>query len=438
MITHSATLAANEQIRARIAAGEDIVHLAFGEAGLPVHPALADCLNRSAHRTDYPAVVGDEAARIAAAGYFERRGLPTDAAQVVFAPGSKALLYAVLLAVPGDVVLPQPSWVSYAAQAALAGRDTLLVPIPEHTGGVPDPELLADALDRAERAGRRVGSLILTRPDNPTGTIADDDTVKRVCEVAASHDLVVVSDEIYADLCHDADAAYPTSAATLLPDRAVVTTGLSKRLALGGWRVGVARIPDGLLRSGESRARNERLGERDQGLRAGLTDQLTAIGSEIWSSMAAPMQDVARYAFDEPEELTGYIDQARSLHASVAHAMWQVWTDAGALCRRPQGGFYLYPDLGPFAQRLADRGISTSPDLAAALLDVAQVGVLPGTAFGDEPDRLTARVATSLLYGITTEQRREALASEAPVELPWIRKSLERVRDGLTRLLDTA
>ncbi|MGH3359345.1 MAG: pyridoxal phosphate-dependent aminotransferase, partial [Nocardioidaceae bacterium] len=352
MITHSATLAANEQIRARIAAGEDIIHLAFGEAGLPVHPDLAACLNGSAHRTDYPAVVGDQAAREACAGYFERRGMRTEASQIVLAPGSKALLYATLLAVPGDVVLPKPSWVSYAAQAALAGRGTLSVPIPAHTGGVPDPDLLAEALDRAEREGRRPGSLILTRPDNPTGTIADDETLKQVCEIAASHDLVVISDEIYADLSHDGAAGYPVSAATLIPERTVVTTGLSKRLALGGWRIGVARIPDGPLRN-----------------------ELIGIGSEIWSSMAAPMQDVARYAFDEPEELTSYIDRARRLHSSVAHAMWRVWTDAGAQCREPEGGFYIYPDLGAFADRLASRDIATSPRLAEALLDVGQVGV---------------------------------------------------------------
>lgn len=416
MITHSATLAANERIRTRIAAGEDIVHLAFGEAGLPVHPELTERLAAAAHRTDYPAVVGDESARASVAGYFERRGLRTDPTQILLAPGSKALLYAVLLAVPGDVVLPQPSWVSYAAQAALSGRRAVWVPVPAHTGGVPDPDRLADTLERAEREGRRPGSLILTRPDNPTGTIAPESTLKQVCEVAAAHDLVVISDEIYADVGHD-DTGYPVSAASLLPERTVVTTGLSKRLALGGWRIGAARLPEGPLRET-------------------MTHALVGIGSEIWSSMAGPMQEVTRYAFDEPDELTAYIGRARRLHASVAQAMWEVWTEAGAQCRRPQGGFYLYPDLGPHAERLSARGITTSETLAEALLNVGKVGVLPGSAFGEEPARLTARVATSLLYGSTPDERREALAADAPAELPWVRRSLERVRDGLDRLLD--
>lgn len=413
MITHSATLAANEHIRARIAAGEDIVHLAFGEAGLPAHPALEARLSGATHRNDYPAVVGDPAARASCARYFERRDLPTEPDQIVLAPGSKALLYALLLAVPGDVVLPQPSWVSYAAQAALAQRRTLPVPIPPAAGGVPDPQLLPGVLDQAVRDGRRPGTLVLTRPDNPTGTVAGDELLRQVCEIAERHDLLVIADEIYADLSHD--GSYPTSAATLLSERTVITTGLSKRLALGGWRIGVARIPDGPYR-------------------ATLTDHVIGIGSEIWSSMPGPMQDVAAYAFGEPAELVEYVADARRLHAAVAREMWSVWTDAGAQCRAPQGGFYLYPDLGPHADRLAGKGITNSTELADALLGVG-IGVLPGAAFGDDPSRLTARVATSLLYGSAPEQRLEALASTDPARLPWIADALAKTRDGLARLL---
>ncbi|HEX4213277.1 MAG TPA: aminotransferase class I/II-fold pyridoxal phosphate-dependent enzyme, partial [Candidatus Dormibacteraeota bacterium] len=126
----SPTLAANERIRARRAAGQPVVHLAFGEAGVPVLPALAEVLIGAAARNEYPPVAGTEAARSAAAGYWERRRLPTDPDLVLLAPGSKALLFGVLFLLPGDVVLPRPSWVSYAAQAQLAGRSVIGVPIP--------------------------------------------------------------------------------------------------------------------------------------------------------------------------------------------------------------------------------------------------------------------------------------------------------------------
>jgi len=420
LVTHSATLAANERIQARIRAGTDVLHLAFGEAGLPVHPELAEVLTRSAHRTGYPPVIGDEHARTAVAGYFARRGVSAEKNQVVLAPGSKALLLALLYALPGDVVLPQPSWVSYAAQAALLGRRTLPVPTPGHTGGVPDPQLLAATLDEAHRAGHHPGVLIVTRPDNPTGAVASDADLTAVCEVAAEHDLTVISDEIYGDLAYGLEAgAYPTSPATLIPERTVVTTGLSKRLALGGWRIGAALVPPG--RPGAS-----------------LVADLTAIGSEIWSAMAAPMQDVTAYAFDEPPEMQRYIARARRLHGAVAMSMWRVWDEAGADCREPQGGFYCYPDLTSHAGRMAATGVTTSAELSEVLLDRYNVGVLPGTAFGDDPDRLAVRVATSLLYGQTVDERQAALDSEHPTDLPWISRSIDHMRDTLEDLLESS
>ncbi|MGZ6708953.1 MAG: aminotransferase class I/II-fold pyridoxal phosphate-dependent enzyme, partial [Solirubrobacteraceae bacterium] len=121
----SPTLATNERVQARIAAGAPVLHLAFGEAGLPVLPSVADRLAAAAGANSYGPVAGSPAVREAVAGYFERRGLPTSADRILVAPGSKALLYALLAVLPGDVVLPRPSWVSYAAQAALAGKRVL-------------------------------------------------------------------------------------------------------------------------------------------------------------------------------------------------------------------------------------------------------------------------------------------------------------------------
>ncbi len=116
----SPTLATNERIRELIHAGRPVVHLAFGEAGLPVHPVLREMLDAAAPRNGYPPVAGTEAARSAAAGYFTRRGIQTGADCMVMSPGSKPMLFALLLALDGDLLLPQPSWVSYAAQAQLA------------------------------------------------------------------------------------------------------------------------------------------------------------------------------------------------------------------------------------------------------------------------------------------------------------------------------
>ncbi|MBV9026167.1 MAG: aminotransferase class I/II-fold pyridoxal phosphate-dependent enzyme [Streptomycetaceae bacterium] len=412
MTMHSATLAINEALQARRAAGEKVLHLGFGEAGLPVPDPVAAALSAAARRNGYGPVAGSAQAREAAAGWFGRRGVPTGAEQVLFAPGSKALLFALLAVLPGDVVLPCPAWVSYAAQAALAGKRTVSVPVPAQAGGVPDPALLEQALREARAAGARPGILVLTVPDNPTGTIGRPEHLRAVCEIADRSGLAVVCDEIYAELCHHGSAPM---AVRHLPERTIITSGLSKSMALGGWRIGFARVPTGPW------------GSR-------LLPELVGVASEIWSSLAAPMQAVAAYILQDPPEVLSHIDAARRLHARVAAAVHATFTTAGAVCRRPEAGFYLYPDFEPMRPALEALGITTGSALAATLLEQQGVGVLTGEAFGDTARGLRARVATSLLYGESDAERWTALRSDDPLSLPWIAASLEHLRSALAAL----
>ncbi|HTJ69169.1 MAG TPA: aminotransferase class I/II-fold pyridoxal phosphate-dependent enzyme [Actinospica sp.] len=410
---HSATLAVDEALRARKAAGEKVLHLGFGEAGLPVPEQVGAVLAGAVGRNGYGPVAGSAEAREAAAGWFSRRNLPTGPEQVLFAPGSKALLFALLAALPGDLVLPCPAWVSYAAQAAIVGKKVISVPVPAEAGGVPDPALLDRALAEARAAGGAPGVLLLTVPDNPTGTVASERTVREVCAVAERHGLAVVSDEIYAELVHDGGSA--PSASAFLPERTVVTSGLSKSMALGGWRIGFARVPANAW--GEN-----------------LMRELVGIASEVWSSLAAPMQAAAAYVLQDPPEVLAHIAAARSLHGTLARAVHAEFVRAGADCRAPQAGFYLYPDFEPVRGDLAGSGIATGAGLASALLERHGVGVLAGEAFGDDPRGLRFRVATSLLYGESEAERWESLRSPDPLGLPWIGSSLAHLRDALGSL----
>ncbi|WP_233518596.1 aminotransferase class I/II-fold pyridoxal phosphate-dependent enzyme, partial [Streptomyces corynorhini] len=241
-VTLSATLAADEALARRRRAGERVLSMASGEIGLPAHPALKERLAAAADENAYGPVAGSHALRTAAAGYWERRGLAFAPEHVVAGPGSKALLFALLLAVGGDVVVPVPSWVSYAAQARLVGARPVPVPILPGQGGVPDPDRLREAVTAARAAGQDPRSVVVTVPDNPTGTVAAPDTVRRLADAARELDLVIVSDEIYRDLVYDTSQR-AESPAVHAPERTVVTTGLTKNLALGGWRTGVARLP---------------------------------------------------------------------------------------------------------------------------------------------------------------------------------------------------
>ncbi|MET9958544.1 pyridoxal phosphate-dependent aminotransferase [Streptomyces sp. NPDC006326] len=415
-VTMSATLAADEAIARRRLAGQSVLSMASGEIGLPVHPGLKARLTEAAGLGSYGPVAGSTALRSAAAGYWRRRGLPTTPEQVVCGPGSKPLLFGLLLAVGGDVVIPMPSWVSYAAQADLIGARHFSVPTLPGQGGVPDPDLLRETVTAARAAGHDPRSVVVTLPDNPTGTIAAPDTVRRLGEAARELGLVIISDEIYCDLVYDPAATPAVSPAVYAPERTVVTTGLTKNLAIGGWRTGVARLPDG---------------DAGQALR----DRLVGIASQIWSSPAAPVQAAAAWAFDEPAEVVEHVAASRRLHETVARAMAERLTAAGALVPPVVATCYLYPDFEPLREHLAQaHGVHTGAELARLLVERHGVGVLPASAFGEPEESLRLRVATSRLYGDGDEQRTAALNAEDPLALDWIRFSLDRIEEVLADL----
>ena len=387
----SATLAAHQVVEERRRAGLPVLPMSFGQAGVPVHPLLLEALVEAGGRNGYGPVAGDPALRAAAAGYWTRRGLPTEPEQVLAGPGSKALLYASLHAVGGHVVLPRPSWVSYAQQAVLLGRQAMHVLIHPDEGGVPNPGLVPpDAV-----------AMVLTLPDNPTGRLATADTVRAACELARERDMVIVSDEIYRDLCYGDGFVSP---AEFAPERTIVTTGLSKSLALGGWRIGVARFPEGPL-----------------------FDRALTVASELWSCPAVPVQAAAALGFAEPDPLKSYVDKARRLYELVNTAVADRFTTAGALVAKPQAAFYSYPDLAPLVEGAAS-------EVARRLLEDHGLALLPGTEFGEQAGSLRFRVATGQLTGETDDQRREALDSPDPLALPWIAGALDRLTGILAAL----
>jgi aspartate aminotransferase len=255
----------------------------------------------------------------------------------------------------------------------------------------------------------------VTLPDNPTGRVASPATVGALCAVADAYELIIICDEIYRDLVHDLTTPM-ASPAQLAPERTVITTGASKNLALGGWRIGVARMPPG------------RLGGQ-------LRKALLGAGSEIWSAPAAPIQEASALAFSEPPPIARRIAVSRVLHARVAAAVARVCANAGLAVPAPQGGFYVYPDFGPWREHLRRaHQVTTSAGLARLLLHRYGAATLPGTAFGEPPAVLRLRLATALLYGNTPRQQEAALAAADPTILPPIATSLTRLSEILTDL----
>lgn len=411
----SATLAADEALARRAAAGETVLSLAGGEIGLPVLPGLRRVLAAAAGRNAYGPVAGSPELRAAAAGYWRRRGLDTDPDLVVSGPGSKPLLFGLILAVGGDVVIPRPGWVSYAAQAVLGGRRAVPVPTRPGQGGVPAPDLLREAVAAARAAGRDPRSVVVTLPDNPTGNVAAPETVRELAEAARDLDLFIISDEIYRDLVFSSDTPV-VSPAVFAPERTAVTTGPAKNLALGGWRLGVARLPEGPL------------GQR-------VRTRLLGIAGQVWSTAAAPVQAAGAYAFAEPRDVVERVAASRRLHEAVARAVAERFAGAGAVTAPALATCYLYPDFEPLREALARaRGVHGAAELAALLARRYGVGLLPGSAFGEPASALRVRVSTGRLYGAGESARLVALNAPDPLRLPWIGESLDRLTEVLADL----
>ncbi len=373
----SATLAINEAIAGRRAAGRTVIHLGFGEASFPLHPVLRAALAEHATSASYAPVLGIPALRQAIAGYLVRtRGLSVRAEYVAVGPGSKPLLYALAQVLAGDVLLPAPSWVSYAPHAHLAGRRVIGVETDASDHHRLTPQALATALQRARQEGSDPRILLVNSPSNPTGSMFARADVEAIARWAREQGITIISDEIYGELAHGWRAH--VSPARFYPEGTIVTGGLSKAFSAGGWRLGYAALP-------ATAAGAQAMGA------------LRALASEIWSSASTPVQEAAAVAYSPNAELEAYVRRSARLHGHIAGRLHQTLSSLGVLCARPAGAFYLYPDFAPWRAALAARGVTTSEELARLLLEEWDIAALPGAAFGERPEALRLRLATSLL-----------------------------------------
>ncbi|MGE3804172.1 MAG: pyridoxal phosphate-dependent aminotransferase, partial [Gemmataceae bacterium] len=324
----SATLAIHEQVAALRRAGRNIFHLGFGESRFPVHPRLQQALADHADRAGYLPILGLPELREAVAAFsFREHNRVCHPDQVVIGPGSKMLMYAALLALKGDLLLPAPSWVSYEPQAHLVQKEVHWLPTNERDGYTLQPGILASAVQRLRKEGHHPRILLLNSPSNPTGVGYPAALLAELSAVARREHLVILSDEIYALTQHDGQT--PVSIASFFPEGTIVSTGLSKHLSLGGWRLGAMELPAG------------RLG-------AGLRTRLEAIASETWSAVVAPIQYAALTAYSDDPELREYRQWCARAHGVLVHFLRQKLLDCGLVCPRPNAAFYLFPSFEPF------------------------------------------------------------------------------------------
>lgn len=326
----------------------DVISLGVGEPDFetPWHIRDEGIYSLEKGRTFYTSNAGLVELREEIGKYLKRRyDLSYDAREeiLVTVGGSEAIDIALRAMVdPGDeVLIPQPSYVSYEPCAVLAGAKPVIIELKNENQFRLTAQELEDAITDKTKI------LILPFPNNPTGAIMERKDLEAIAEVIKKHDLFVLSDEIYSELCY---TEKHVSIANIdgMWERTVLINGFSKSHAMTGWRLGYACAPAHII---------EQMYKIHQFciMCAPTTSQYAAI-------------DAMRNGDEDVQKMRESYNQRRRF---LVHAFQEM----GLSCFEPFGAFYIFPCIKEFGM--------TSDEFAMKFLDAEKVAVVPGTAFGD-------------------------------------------------------
>lgn len=363
----SATVAINDLSKAMIKDGKQVFKLGLGQSPFPVPDIMTRALQDNAHQKDYLMVKGLPELRQSIVDYYQRtQGLDYQPDNVLVGPGSKELMFILQLTYYGDLVIPAPSWVSYAPQARIIGRKLHWLPTAIETGLGVTPEELEKVCVNDPDLPRL---MILNYPGNPTGMTYSEEQLKEIADVARQYRVLILSDEIYGGVTFEGEH---TSIARFYPEGTIISNGISKWAGAGGWRLGAFVFPENLT---------------------WLLEPMTSVASETFTSTAAPIQYAAIKAYEESQEMDLYLEQCKKILAALCTFSWQQLSAAGAEVAKPKGGFYLFPSFEPLKETIVSKGIQNSQQLCERLLAETGVACLPGSAFGRPEHEFSVRIA---------------------------------------------
>jgi aspartate aminotransferase len=358
-ISESATLAVDAKAKALKAAGRPVIGFGAGEPDFPTPEAVVQAAIEAAadprnHRYT-PAAGLPELRAAIAAKTLRDSNFEVNAGQVVVTNGGKQAVYQTFATLldPGDeVLLPAPYWTTYPEAITLAGGVPVPVVTDETTGYLATVEQLEAARTPKTKA------LLYCSPSNPTGAVYPREHVEAIGRWAVEHGIWVVTDEIYEHLVYDGVRA--ESMPVVVPelaDTCVVVNGVAKTYAMTGWRVGWMIGPADVTKAA-----------------ANLQSHLTSNVGNV--SQRAALAAVSG-SLDAAHKMRVAFDRRRKAIVELLSAI------PGVDVPTPQGAFYVYPSVKALlGKEIRGERPQTSVDLAALILEHAEVAVVPGEAFG--------------------------------------------------------
>lgn len=372
----SVTVALNNRAKAMKAAGVDVLGFAAGEPDFDTPRSIKQAAIDSllAGDTKYTPTLGDMGTRNAVAEKFTREnhipGLTGE--HIAIGAGGKHVLYTAIHCLfdppahgqkPWEMLLPVPAWVSYAPICEMAGGKVVELETTPATDFRLDPEQLRKAINPRSRL------LILNSPSNPLGTMypeADLRAIARVVHEARdiAPDLVILTDEIYEKIVYADVPHFSIGSVPEVAERTITLNGMSKAFAMTGWRIGFACMPGAFGKK--------------------FIDAMSTLQGQMSTNITSFNYAAIRHALAD-KGVAAEVESMRKAFSERADLIMSRLAEIpGVACVKPQGAFYVFPDVSALFGKKSPKGaaIDSALSFSEALLDEAHVAFVPGEDFG--------------------------------------------------------
>ena len=390
----SSTLKINEISNKLESEGKKIYKFGFGQSPFQVPIDVIDELKNNAYQNKYLPMQGLSELRTAISRYASSQNNQNYKAEnIIIGPGTKELMFLLQLLFDGDILLPTPSWVSYAPQALLGRNKVCWIETTSENNWFPTAKEIEKTILKNKDKNYL---LFLNSPNNPSGQICNN--LKEISFIAKKYNILILSDEIYSELSFNKGFK---SISEFYPEKTIISNGLSKWCGAGGWRLGYFIIPEALIE---------------------LKNSIKNLASETFSSVSAPIQYAAIAAYNNNHN--EYINDSRSILKAVGEYVFENLKSNTIIMNKPQGGFYLMPEF-------LTQKFSTSEEMCSNILNETGVALLPGSDFGFSKERMIARLSFTDFNGGEFMQN---IKKTKKIDINSISKFAPKIIEGTKKL----